>query len=126
LYLLFSNFLKFFKSIKKNKIKIQIMIIGNSNVKKDLSQNDYKNLKKIIKKYSNFYKALYLFDSALSAEYRKKNEIYMNENLKKKNKIHIHSDSQSNCCSGKIDNKSIRNLIFFIFMKINFFLLLNI
>jgi len=82
---------------------------------KELSEKESKDLKKIIKIYANFYKALYLFDPALSSEFKIKNELYMNEKLTKKNKNHVHSDSQSSCCSGKFDNKSNKQIMFKVF-----------
>ncbi len=82
------------------------MYSGKKDGLKEISDKEFKDLKKIIKLYSNFYKAIYLFDPALSSEFKMKNELYMNEKIKKKNKNHVHSDSQSSCCSGKFNNKS--------------------
>lgn len=91
----------------------------NSNEKKNkLSDKDTIDLKKIIKLYSNFYKALYLFDPALSGEFKKKNEFYMNQKFKKKDKNHVHLDSQSSCCSRKFNNKGIKTKIIFNFVII--------
>lgn len=72
----------------------------------EISEIEYKNLKKIFKKYTNLYKSLYLFDPVLASEFKNKNELYMNEKFKKVKKDHTHSDSQNSCCSGKITNKS--------------------
>jgi len=82
------------------------MISRKKDESTELSIKENKDLKNIIKLYTNFYKALYLFDPALSSEFKMKNELYMNEKFKKKNKNHVHSDSQSSCCSGKLNNKS--------------------
>ena len=45
----------------------------------EISEIEYKNLKKIFKKYTNLYKSLYLFDPVLASEFKNKNELYMNE-----------------------------------------------
>ncbi len=81
---------------------------GNKNDKFSITDNELKSLKKIIKIYSNFYKALYMFDPSLSSEFKNKNEFFMNESSKRKNKYHVHSDSSNNCCSGKLNNKSTK------------------
>lgn len=87
------------------------MISGKQEELKQLNETEYRELKKIMKKYTNLYKALYLFDPSLSAEFKTKNEFYMNEKLKKSKKSHQHIDSQSSCCSGKFNNKSISNFL---------------
>jgi hypothetical protein len=72
---------------------------------KEINTEEFIDLKKIIKKYSNFYKALYLFDPAISADYKIKNEKFMKEKQLKSKKEHSHVDENHSCCSNKSVNK---------------------
>lgn len=66
----------------------------NKNV---LQEEEYKQLKKNLKKYINLFKAVYLFDPSLAAEFKRKNE--QCHNTSHKEKMH------GSCCANKIDTK---------------------
>jgi hypothetical protein len=66
---------------------------------KELRKEEWDELIKMIKNYSNLFKAMYLLDPAAAAEFRKKQEFYHNQ------KHSDHKEHSSNCCSNKLDKK---------------------
>ena len=52
--------------------------------KKELSNEDLKPLKKVIKKYTNYYKALYQLNPSAADEFKKKQEHFYNIKCKEK------------------------------------------
>ena len=54
--------------------------------KKELSAEELKSLKKVIKKYTNYYKALYQINPSAADEFKKKQEHFYN--IKSKEKEH--------------------------------------
>lgn len=67
----------------------------------EVDKEEYKEIVKSIKKYTNLFKALYQIDQAVAGEFKKKNEFYFNEKHKNK-KEHTHGG----CCGEKFNNKS--------------------
>ncbi len=67
----------------------------------ELNNQEYNKLLKILKKYMNIFKTLYLLDPSIANDFRKKQEYY--------HKL-SHPDGKENshsCCANKLDRKSI-------------------
>lgn len=74
-----------------------------NNNKQILSDSNYKDLIKIIKKYVNLYKSLHLIDASLASEFKKKQETFHKKDSNK--------DHSANCCESVVNNQSIEILI---------------
>lgn len=78
--------------------------------KKELSKESLIKLKKILKKYCNYYKALYQINPASADEFLKKQELFYNQ---RKN-----SDEHSHCKhENKIETKSNENHIYQLYLS---------
>ena len=67
----------------------------------ELNIEQHNKLMKMIKKYVNLFKTLYLIDPSIASDFRKKQEFY--------HKL-THPDGKENshsCCANKLDRKSI-------------------
>jgi hypothetical protein len=67
--------------------------------KYELNDEEWNELIKTIKNYTNLFKALSILDPKAAEEFRKKQEFYHNQ-------LHTeHKEHSSNCCANKLDKK---------------------
>ena len=64
--------------------------------KLELKENEFKSLKKVLKVYTNYYKALYNLNPSLAEDFLKKNEYYLNERIKQKKANN--KEQKDDCC----------------------------
>ena len=81
------------------------------NSKKELLNEDLKSLKKILKKYTNYYKALYQLNPSAADDFKKKQEHYYTVNKKSKEHEGCHISPPFTKPKGK-KSFNIRNIWF--------------
>jgi hypothetical protein len=74
-----------------------------------LEKTSFNNLTTIIRKYTNLFKALYLIDPSIAAEFKKKQEHF--------HKIEHGEHSGGGCCDSKLNCKSKCNFKLSLYTK---------